>query len=91
MRYFYKRGIAKSLSNREIHSQISLPPAAAGLVIKPPAAESLRLCQIGPKKKICPSLLSLRFFFCYRPCNKVVDADPRKEAKPSINERFLHF
>jgi len=43
MRYFYKKKIVKSLSAREIPSQNPSLPAAVGLVIRPPAAESLRL------------------------------------------------
>jgi len=91
MRYFYKKRIEKSLSAREIPSQSPLFPAAVGLVIRPSAAESLSFCQISPKKKFAPSLSPLRFFFCWSPCNKGVEVDPRKGSKPSINEQFLHF
>jgi len=62
MRNFIKKIIAKSLSAKEIHSQILLPPEVVGLVIGPLAAEPLTLCQICSKKKICPSLSLLRFF-----------------------------
>jgi len=39
MRYFYEKIFAKPLSDREIHSQIPLPPAAVQLLIRSSAAE----------------------------------------------------
>jgi len=52
--FFYKKIIAKSLSDREIHSQIPLPPLAVGLVIRPPAIECLRLAKLAPQKNLPP-------------------------------------
>jgi len=68
-----------------------LPPAAVGLVIRPPAAEFLRLCQIGPKKKICSLPLPLRFFSAGAHVIKVWRFTPEKERNFQSMSDFYIF